>query len=117
MLVPVLIFVVALSAGVMATARWLPDLAAGPVGGLAFFVVCGLIGAALGLLGLHIYSIVEELEHFPEGSPDQGLIVAAGIRTMISEVGGLVAFASIVYLLAPRPSDVDDDEPELEPTG
>jgi uncharacterized membrane protein YhhN len=58
--VPVAIFVVCLSAGVWAGVRWLPDLARGPVGGLAFFVVCGLLGAALGSLGLHIYSIVED---------------------------------------------------------
>ena len=39
MLVPVLIFFVCFVAGVMSAARWLPDLAPGPIGGLAFFTV------------------------------------------------------------------------------
>jgi hypothetical protein len=116
MLVPVLIFVVALSAGAVAAARWLPDLAAGPVGGLAFFVVCGLSGAGLGLFGVHLYLIVEEAKRATGGVYPKGVFIAAGIRAMTFEVGSLFGLASIVYLLAPRPSEIDD-EPELEPAG
>lgn len=116
MLIPVLIFVILLSAGVIVGSRWLPDLAAGQVGGLAFFVVCGLIGAGLGLLGVHIYSIIEEVDHVTGGEYPKGVFVAAGIRAMVFEVGSLFGIASIVYLLAPRPSEVDD-ELELDPAG
>jgi hypothetical protein len=80
-LVPVLVFLGCLSAGVVAGARWLPDLAAGQVGGLAFFLVCGMLGAALGLLGVHIY---------------------------VFEVGSLLGFAAVIYLLAPPLEDDED---------
>lgn len=115
MLVPVLIFAACMTAGVLVTSRWLPDLAAGSVGGLAFFVVCGLAGAALGLLSMHIYLIVEELDRVRisvnSGGPPSGEIVAAGIRDIVFEVGSLVGLAGVVYLLAPAP-ELDD---ELEP--
>jgi hypothetical protein len=111
-LVPVLIFAAAFSIGIVASSRWIPDLAAGPVGGLAFFVVCGLIGAATGVLAMHIYMIVEELEQL--GGHEQRGIVANGIRNIMFDVGSLTALASIVYLLAPEPLDVDD-EPLVEP--
>jgi hypothetical protein len=114
MLVPVLIFLAGLSVGVLAAARWLPDLAPGQVGGLAFFVVCGLIGAAVGLLGVHIYLIVEEVRRLPAtDAPSQGEAIAAGIRNIVFEVGSLLGFAGVMYLLAPPPET--DDEPGLEP--
>jgi hypothetical protein len=102
---PLVIFVVCLAVGVVAGSRWLPELAAGPVGGLAFFVVCGLLGAALGVVGLHVYSIVEELDRF--GSRGfvgfgNGEIVATGLRGMLFEAGSLLGLAGAVYLLAPR---------------
>jgi hypothetical protein len=113
-LVPALIFLAGLSIGVLASARWLPDLAPGQVGGLAFFVVCGLIGAAAGLLGVHIYSIVQELDSrsLLGGRLSQGVLLAAELRSLIFEVGSLVGFASIVYLLAPPPEI--DGAPEAE---
>jgi hypothetical protein len=113
-LIPVLIFVVALIGGVVASSRWLPDLAAGQVGGLAFFVVCGLVGAGIGLFGVHIYSIVEELKRFPGVGYPKGMLLAAAIRPMVFEVGSLLGLASIVYLLAPRAAEMDEDA-ELEP--
>jgi hypothetical protein len=115
-LVPVLIFVVLLSVGAFAGSRWLPDLAAGQVGGLAFFLVCGLIGAGLGILGIHIYLIVEEVRHASLGGYPKGVFVAAGIRAMVFEAGSVFGLAGIVYLLAPCPPEVDD-ELELEPAG
>ena len=109
-LVPALIFVVALSAGVVAGSRWLPDLAAGQVGGLAFFVVCGLIGVAFGLLGVHIYLITEEVKHLPSaGGLSQAEALAGGIRNICFEVGSLFGFASVVYLLAPRAPEIDGE--------
>jgi hypothetical protein len=109
MLIPALIFVVVSSAGAIAGSRILPDLAAGSVGGLAFFTVCGLLGAAAGLLSVHIYSIVEGLEH--SSGQFQREIVANGIVEIAFEVGSLLALTSIVYLLAPAPEleeDLDD---------
>jgi hypothetical protein len=95
--------------------RWVPDLAAGQVGGLAFFVVCGLIGVAFGLLSVHIYLITEEVKHLPSaGSLSQAEAIAGGIRNVCFEVGSLVGFASVVYLLAPRAPEMDS-ELEIEP--
>jgi hypothetical protein len=98
MLIPVLIAAVCFFAGAAAGVRWLPDLAEGPVGGLAFFVICGLLGAALALLGLHIYSIVEDLNNFSE----RGAILAGGLENMLWDSGSLLGLATVVYLLAPR---------------
>jgi hypothetical protein len=108
-MVPVLIFLAGLNAGVLVCARWLPDLAPGRVGGLAFFVVCGLIGAAVGLIGVHIYLMVEEVGRLPvSGAFSQGVAVAAGIRGIVIDTGSLLGFAGVVYLLAPPP-EVDDE--------
>lgn len=101
MAVPPIIFVVCFGAGVFAASRWLPDLAPGPVGGLSFFVVCGLLGAALGVFGLHIYGIVEVLNR--EGSGDFGHVALAdGLEQILLECGLLVGVAAGVYLLAPE---------------
>jgi hypothetical protein len=113
MLIPVLILAAGMSAGAVAGARWLPDLAPGSVGGLAFFVVCGLIGAAVGLVGLHIYEIVEELNRLTQGEIGRGYVVAGGLQSIAFEVGSLLAFASAVYLLAP--ASEQGVEPEAEP--
>ncbi len=110
MLVPALIFVVCLCAGVWASSRWLPSLADGPVGGLAFFAVCGLLGASLGLVGLHIYSTVravEELGHGLAGS-DKGDFLAGGLAQMLYDAGAVFGIALIVYLLAPSPPRAGD---------
>lgn len=110
MFIPVLIFLGAMSVGVLVSARWLPDLATGQVGGLAFFLVCGLLGAALGLVGVHVYVLVEELSRFHglPGDFDKGALVAAELRTTVFEVGSLIGFASVVYLLAPPPELEDE---------
>jgi len=62
MLVPILIVVACLAVGTLAAARWLPELAPGQVGGLAFFVVTGLLAAALALVGLHTYTLINQLD-------------------------------------------------------
>jgi hypothetical protein len=58
----IVIAVVCFFAGAGAASRWLPDLAPGPVGGLAFFAVCGLFGAALAALGVNVDYLVRTLE-------------------------------------------------------
>jgi hypothetical protein len=107
MLVPVLVFLACMSAGAVVGSRWTPDLAAGQVGGLAFFIVCGLLGAALGLVGLHVYLMIEQLEGFRGSAVLHGEIVAAGIRDILFEAGSVLGFAVVIYLLAPPPEDAD----------
>jgi hypothetical protein len=107
-LIPVLIFVACLIVGVMAGARWLPDLAAGQVGGLAFFVVCGMLGAALGLVGVHVYLIAEELGQLSGRVLGRGEVLAGGIRDVVFEAGSIFGLAAVIYLLAPAPPDEAD---------
>jgi hypothetical protein len=112
MLIPVLIFLACFGAGVMSSARWLPDLAPGPVGGIAFFVVVGLFSASLGIAGLRIYSIVNEITKPLSGlGLDKAEILAGGIPTLLLDAGTLFGLAGIVYLLAP-PVDNEIDEPQ-----
>jgi hypothetical protein len=116
MAVPIIIFVVCLAVGVYASSRWLPELASGPVGGLSFFVVCGLVGAAFAVFGLRIYLIVENLEGFL-GSLRR-FTVANGLESMLEECGLLLGFAATVYLLAPRASsDTRDPSTGAPPPG
>jgi predicted phage tail protein len=98
--IPIVIFVVCISAGVFAGSRWLPDLAGGTIGGLAFFVVCGLLGASLGVAGLQIYSIVRQQELL--GRLGSSAIVADGLSAILWQAGSLLGLAAVVYLLAPR---------------
>lgn len=107
MIVPIVIFMACFGGGAVAAAQWLPGLDAGRVAGLAFFAVCGLLGAALGIAGLHIYSIAVELGR------DFGLtnadVLAGGLRNILLDAGTLLGLAAIVYLLAPqhRPQPAD----------
>jgi hypothetical protein len=106
MIVPIVIFLACLGAGVTAAARWLPDLAVGPRGGLAFFVVCGLLGAAAGIIGLRIYSIANSIGEFK--SLGNGEIVADGLADMLWEAGLLLGLATLIYLLAPAAETVEE---------
>ncbi len=89
-----------------AASRWLPELAPGPVGGLAFFAVCGLLGASLAVFGLDIYGIVDNLTGSFAGLGERR-ILADGLESTLWETGVLVALALAVYLLAP-PADAED---------
>jgi hypothetical protein len=98
MAVSVVICVACLFVGAFAGARWLPDLAPGPVGGLALCVVCGLLGMALAVLGLHVYEVVEV-----EDAGGFGHLELAGIlSSMFADAGPLIGLAIAVYLLAPK---------------
>ena len=94
----------------LASARWLPDLAYGQVAGLAFFLVCGMLGAALGLVGVEVYTLVEDLSRSGADSilGDKGEIVAGALRVIVFDAGSLVGLAAVVYLLAP-PADEEDE--------
>jgi hypothetical protein len=107
---PALIAAVCLFAGVAAAVRWLPDLAEGAIGGLAFFAVCGLLGAALALLGLHVYLIVESLHNLGE----KGAIFADGLQSMLWDTGSLVGLAIAVYLLAPPAETSGERTPGID---
>jgi hypothetical protein len=82
----------------------LPGLARGPVGDVAFFAVCGLIGAGLGVVGLHIYVTVRELDEtggLPRFDDSAGLL-ASGLLQILLDGGTVLGLATIAYLLAPR---------------
>ena len=115
MAVPILIFIVCFGIGAVLSARVIPDLAAGPVGGLSYFVVCGLLGAALGIVGLHVYLIIDAVTQSGSGLPGvrdyKAETVADGIVNILRDAGVLVGLAVGVYLLAPPPEE--DDEPAL----
>ena len=101
--VPIAIFVVCFGGGAFASSRWLPELAGGLVGGLAFLVVCGLLGAALVVVGLDIYSMVENLSGSGVFSREfNGRLLAGELTGMSWQAGSLLALAAVVYLLAPR---------------
>jgi hypothetical protein len=107
MLVLIVIAIACFIAGVVAAAQWLPDLAEGPVGTMAFFVICGLCGAVIGLFGLGIDSMIKQAESFGRGEFEQ-VAVADGLLNILRDCGSVAAFALIAFLLAPRPSDQPD---------
>ena len=118
MVIPAVILLACVGAGVVAASRWLPDLAEGPVGGLAFFVVCGLLSAAFGLVGLHIYSIVNQLNHFGGFAgfrSEKAELLASGLEDMLWEAGSLFGLAIAVYLLGP-PAEVVNEPAPVSPT-
>lgn len=102
MVVLIVVAAVCFIAGVAAASQWLPDLAEGPVGTASFFVVCGLSGAALGLLGVNIDSMVRGLESSGRGELGT-LIVTNGLVSILRDSGTVAGLALIAYLLAPGP--------------
>jgi hypothetical protein len=110
--VPVLIFVATFAGGAMASARWLPPLALGRVGGLAFFSVCGLLGMSLALIGIHVYEIVRQLDQVvPSLGVKKQDVLASGLETTLRDTGPVLGLAIAVYLLAPG----EDEAPSVEP--
>ena len=113
MAIPILIFVVCFGVGAVLSGHVLPDLAAGSVGGLAFFVVCGLLAAALGVVGLHVYLTIDLVTQPGGGGPGlhdfNAETVASGLENILRDAGILVGLAVGVYLLAPPPEE--DGEP------
>jgi hypothetical protein len=96
--VPVIIFAACFVAGSVAGTLWLPSLAAGATGGLAFFAVCGLLGAGLGVIGLHLYVVVELIESSGLGKT----VVADQLSDMLFQAGVVLGLGTAIYLLAPR---------------
>jgi hypothetical protein len=109
----VLVFLVCFGVGLTAAANWLPGLAVGRVGGMAFVTVCVLLGAALGMVGLHIYTLIDELRHVQSGASEPE-ILADILRNILFDAGTLLGLAGIVYLLAPPGGESLADEEFVE---
>jgi hypothetical protein len=84
-------------------ARWLPGLAGGQVGGLAFLAVCGLLGISLALVGIHAYEIVRALDQVTSnlGGVSKADVLANGLVNILRDTGPVLGLAFTVYLLAP----------------
>jgi hypothetical protein len=98
-MVPIVIAFVCFLGGLLAASRWLPDLADGRVAGISFFLVCGLVGAAVAVVGVDVYGIVRSLEL--RGFGERSIIVASQLTDMLRNGGTLFALAALVYLVAP----------------
>lgn len=107
-----MIFVLTFAAAGMASARWLPALGAGPVGGVAFLAVCGLLGISLALIGLHVYEIVRGIDQVTSTLNGVGKadVLANGLITTMRDTGPVLGLAAAVYLLAPSAEDDEDRE-------
>jgi hypothetical protein len=99
------VFFVCFSGGVLASSRWLPDLADGPAGGIAFLAVCGLLGAALSVIGLEVLSTARSLEGI-RGRLDSE-VLTQGLVLIMRDGGTLLGLAAIAYLLAPSHAPAD----------
>jgi hypothetical protein len=111
-LVPALVFLACFGGGIFAATRWLPELARGPVGGIAFFAICGLLAAGLGIVGLHIYLLAREIEAFGDASglTNRGSLLASGLLSIMLDAGTIFGLATIAYLLAPHsPEEVEPE--------
>lgn len=105
-----IVTVVCFIAGVWAATRWLPPLAEGTIEAIVYFVVCGLAGAVLALIGLHVWDIIHQLKMTERG---EGFaeVVAFGLSSLLWEAGNLAALALIAYLLAPKASKANAAAP------
>jgi hypothetical protein len=117
--VPILIFVVGFGVGSALPARWLPDLGEGRVAGVAFLVVCGLVGMVFALVALHVYELVRQLDTagslgVGNAKPD---VIANGLLAMLRDIGPILGLAGAVYLLAPEPEqdELPGGPPEAAP--
>jgi len=113
MVILIVVAVVCFVAGVTAASQWLPDLADGSVGAIAFFVVCGLSGAALGLIGVNVDSMVRELKEGGRGGFET-LIVTDGLVSILRDAGTIAGLALIAYLLAPGPNRPETASPTAD---
>jgi hypothetical protein len=105
MVVLIVVAVSCFAAGSYAAARWLPALADGTVGAIAFFVVCGLAGVAVALIGVNVDSIVRQLEEtgLRRSGEFEVLVVSSGLVSILRDSGTVAALALVAYLLAPKP--------------
>ena len=97
--IPPIVFFGCFIVGIYTSTRWLPGLAGGTVGGLAFFAVCGLLALALAVVGLSIEDAVRAFE-------DEGRfgreILSGSLANIGGDAGPVFGLACVVYLLAPK---------------
>jgi hypothetical protein len=74
-------------------------------------VICGLCGAALGLVGINIDSIVRESQH--SGGELDTLFVANGLVAILRDSGSVAGLALIAYLLALHPREAPQPAAEV----
>jgi hypothetical protein len=118
MAVPILIFLIALAAGVLLAARWLQEVGDGRIADIAQWVTCALVGVAVALVAIHVYEIVRQLNNANIGGvgnakPD---IVASGIADTLRDVGPILGLSAAVYLLAP-PHASEESRPRADGRG
>jgi hypothetical protein len=92
--VPLAIFVFAAVRGATAAARWLPPLASDRVGRLALLAVCVLLGVALALVGLNVYTTVRAIDRVTASGiagTSKADILTAGLLSILSSAGPLLA--------------------------
>jgi len=114
MLVFAIVAVACFIGGMWAATRWMPALAGGPVGTLAYFVVCGLAGAVVAVLGIHVWQIghIAKIKEGPKYLHEEGII--GYVDSLMWEVGTLAGVALIAYLLAPK-APASDPKPIHDP--
>jgi hypothetical protein len=102
-----IVAVVCFIGGMWAATTWLPPLAEGPVGTLAYFVVCGLAGAVIAVVGIHVWQIghIAKVKEGPKYLHEEGII--GYVDSLMWETGTLAALAFIAYLLSPKAPSSD----------
>lgn len=92
-------------AGAVATGRWIPELREGLVGFVAILVICGLSGAALAAIGIHVDLIVRTLQAGGDLGANEYRVLAVGreLTSLLLDSGVLAGLAAIAYVIAPKP--------------
>jgi hypothetical protein len=108
---PIVIAVLCLCGGAFASARWLPDLPTGSIGGFTFFCVCGLISVGVAVFGLHVYQAIELVHRGNSGQLGREAL-ASVLSSMLWESGVVVAFAAGLFLLASHIAPADEQAAE-----
>jgi hypothetical protein len=95
--VPPVIFAGCLIAGVFAATSLVPDLPGGVVAGIVYFVVCGMVGVAVALVGLDIFQMVEG-----PSFTGRSFVVAGELSDMGWQVSLVLGVAALLYIAALR---------------
>jgi hypothetical protein len=109
--VPIVIAVLCLCGGAFASARWLPDLPTGSIGGFTFFCVCGLVSVAVAVFGLRAYEAIELVHRGNSGQIGREAL-AGVLSSMLWESGVVFALAAGLFLLASHIARADEQATE-----
>lgn len=108
MIVLALVVACCFLAGSVGVANQLPELAEGSTGTIAFFLICGLGGIVLAVLGAQVDYTVRSVEQ-AEGRYAT-TILAGDVLGTLRDVGTLLALTLIAFLLAPKAAAVRASE-------